>query len=166
MSSIPKPTYYFHLITSYYSPLKNKPMNKLLALAISIAANGFKDRLDRGGVPYILHCLWVMNKMDTDEEKIVGVLHDVPEDDIMTIEELRSLGFSSSLLYSLELLNHHSDEDYMDYIKKIAVNPMARKVKMADLHHNSDITRIKGLTKKDLDRVEKYHRAYTYLSKI
>jgi len=142
-------------------------MNKL-GLAISIAAEGFKDKTDKGGQPYILHCLRVMNSVDQNDEelKIIAVLHDVVEDGICTYGALVNFGFSDRVLYNVNLLTHDKSVDYMEYIKRIAHSSDAVKVKLADLKDNSDITRLKGLTKKDFDRMEKYHTAYTYLSNI
>lgn len=137
-----------------------------LARAISIAAQGFEKVKDKGGQPYILHCLRVMNQMDTEEEKIVAVLHDTVEDGVITIEELIKERFSQNVIYALILLTHEKGKPYDEYIKGIATYALATKVKLADLKDNSDITRLKGLTKKDFDRMEKYHRSYVYLSKI
>jgi hypothetical protein len=137
-----------------------------LARAISIAAVGFEKVKDKGGQPYILHCLRVMNQMDTEEEKIVAILHDTVEDGVITIEELIKERFSQNVIYALILLTHEKGKPYDEYIKGIALDPLATKVKKADLKDNSDITRLKGLTKKDFDRMEKYHRSYVYLSKI
>lgn len=139
-----------------------------LGLAISIAANAFKDKIDKGGKPYILHCLHVMNKLkyENDEElMIVGVLHDLIEDTFYTIEDLTELGFSKRVTTLINLLTHKEGVDYMTYIEQIKSNSeCAVKVKMQDLRHNSDILRMKGLREKDFKRLEKYHRAYNYLA--
>jgi (p)ppGpp synthase/HD superfamily hydrolase len=135
--------------------------------AIRIMAAGFEGKYDRGGQPYALHCLRVMMAMDTEVEKIVAVLHDVPEDGVMSIEELRKEGFMDNVLNPLQLLDH-SDKTvpYQHYIRRLSHHPIAVKVKKADLMDNSNLMRIKGLTKKDFDRVMDYHIAYTYLSQI
>lgn len=139
-----------------------------LGIAIRIAAEGFQHRTDKSGEPYMLHCLRVMNKLHTKdkEQQIIAVLHDVPEDDVMSLVELRALGFSERVMNALTLLTHDKNVPYMEYIKALAHNPDAVAVKLSDLKDNSDITRLKGLTKKDFDRIEKYHIAYTYLSNI
>lgn len=138
---------------------------KKLALAIAITAERFATTLDKGGQPYILHCLEVMNKTVGDEcVKCAAVMHDLLEDTPTSASELTGLGFSDKTISLLNLLTHNPGTDYMDYIKAISVNPDATQIKMRDLEHNSNITRIKGLRKKDLDRIEKYHRAYIYLS--
>lgn len=139
-------------------------MNKL-ALAISITAKAFEDKLDKGGQPYILHCLRVMNATKGDEcTKCASVMHDLVEDTDYTFEQLTKLGFSDKTIGLLHLVTHQKSTDYMEYIKAIAVNNDATEIKLRDLEDNSDITRLKGLGKKDLDRIEKYHRAYIYLS--
>ncbi len=139
-------------------------MNKL-ALAISITAKAFEEKLDKAGQPYILHCLRVMNATKGDEDtKCASVMHDLVEDTNYTFEQLTKLGFSDRTIGLLHLVTHQKDTDYMEYIKAIAVSDEATEIKLADLRDNSDITRLKGLGKKDLDRIEKYHRAYLYLS--
>jgi (p)ppGpp synthase/HD superfamily hydrolase len=137
----------------------------MLDVAIALAARKFEGRFDKGGQPYILHCLFVMFQMDPDDHDlmIIAVLHDLIEDTDFTIEMLRILGFSERVLTALTLLTHLDGVPYMDYIRAIAMNPDARKVKRADLRHNSSIMRMKGLRGKDFQRLEKYHTAYEYL---
>ena len=144
----------------------------MLGKAIALAAQVFENVKDKGGQPYILHCLRVMNNLHTDDEelKIIACLHDVPEDDPrgaeVVLRELRLLGFSERIIKALDLLTHRKDVPYNEYIKALSFNKDARLVKLADLRDNSDITRLKGLRKKDLERMEKYHRSFIYLSEI
>ena len=139
----------------------------LLAKAISIAAHAFEDKFDKSGEPYILHCLYVMKKQTTDTRRIIAILHDVPEDTHIDFDHLAEMGFGSSILVPLRLLTHDpANQSYDNYIKALSYNDDARAVKLADLEHNTQITRLKGLTKKDFDRMEKYHKAYVYLSKV
>ncbi len=140
----------------------------MLALAISIAAQAFQDKKDKGGNPYILHCIRVMNNVSQHGEDVmaIAILHDIVEDTSWTLAQLYDLGFSDRVMKALITLTHDKNVSYEDYIKAIAVNPDARLVKLADLRDNSDITRLKGISKKDLDRVEKYHKSYLYLIKI
>lgn len=144
----------------------------MLGKAIRIASTIFEPITDRGGQPYILHCLRVMNNLHTEDKelKCIAILHDVPEDDPRGAEvvlmELRLLGFSERVLKTLDLLTHRKGVLYDDYIKAISLNADATKVKLADLKDNSDITRLKGLRNADFDRMEKYHRSFIYLSKI
>lgn len=139
-----------------------------LATAIAIAANGFKDKTDKSGEPYILHCIRVMNNLHTKDHELqsIAILHDCVEDGVCSVKDLVKYKFSQRVIYGVMLLTHEKSDSYDAYIKKIATNEDATKVKLADLKDNSDITRLKGLTKKDFDRMEKYHKAYTYLSSI
>lgn len=137
----------------------------MLDHAISMASVAFVGKRDKGGNPYILHCLAVMNMVGTEDEELasIAVLHDIIEDTDMTKEKLLGYGFSIRVAQTVQVLTHDPETSYDDYIKAIALNDDAKKVKMADLRHNTDIMRMKGLRKKDFDRLEKYHRAYMYL---
>lgn len=139
---------------------------KLLGLAISIAATAHVGQLDKGGQPYILHPLTVMHKVKSEcpYTKQVAVLHDVLEDSDVTLDHLKALGFSHHVLVALELLTHSKDQRYESYIIGIGTDLRATLVKLADLRHNSDLTRLKGVTDKDLERMAKYQRAYVYLT--
>lgn len=141
----------------------------MLGKAIALASKAFQDKKDKGGQPYILHCLRVMDNLHTNDEelKIIAVMHDVLEDcKEFTLRELQDLGYSRRVLKALDLLNHDPNIPYDEYIKALSFNEDARLVKLADLRDNSDITRLKGLRKKDLERMEKYHRSFIYLSEI
>lgn len=144
----------------------------LLGKAIAIAATAFDGKIDKAGQPYILHCLRVMNavKHFGEDYMIAAVLHDLLEDTKWTYNDLIKEMFNQDVMLALGYLTHDRAESYDLYIKRIGMvaitDPIARAVKLADLKDNSDITRLKGLTKKDFDRMEKYHRSYVYLSKI
>jgi (p)ppGpp synthase/HD superfamily hydrolase len=140
-----------------------------LGQAIALAASLFKDTTDKQGRPYILHCLRVMNDVGDDPEvQVIAVLHDVIEDfpdeyDLIRLTTELSLTHRQQM--ALIKLTHFSQRtSYIDYIHDIATNLDAKRVKLADLRDNSNITRLKGLRKKDFDRLEKYHQAYVYLS--
>lgn len=138
-----------------------------LGTAIAITANAFEGKTDKGGKPYILHCLHVMNKLkyEGDEDLMcAAVMHDLVEDTEYTLEMLTELGFSDRVVNLVRLLTH-TDDEYMDYIARIKNNSDAVKIKLHDLRHNSDITRMKGLRNEDFKRLEKYHRAYAFLIK-
>ena len=139
-----------------------------LSKAIAIAANGFVNKTDKAGEPYIMHCIRVMHRLYTEDKElqIIAILHDCIEDGVCTYEDLIREKFSQRVMYALGLLTHDKKMPYQDYIKKMVTNEDARLVKLSDLKDNSDITRLKGLSKKDFDRMEKYHIAYTYLSKV
>ena len=137
----------------------------MLGKAIEIAVSAHAGQMDKGGKPYILHPLWVMNQVRHlgEDYMIVAVLHDVIEDSDWTITALLTEGFSSDVVTALSYLTHAHSDPYEEYIKQVARHPISKAVKLKDLEHNSRITRLKGLRKKDFDRLEKYHRAYTYL---
>lgn len=137
-----------------------------LAKAIRIASAAFEAKTDKGGKPYILHCLQVMHALHTTDEELmtIAVFHDLIEDTGWTLTQLYDEGFSHRVVSGVDCLTHHEDEDYDTYIRRIATNEDARKVKREDLRTNSDITRMKGLREKDFRRLEKYHKAFAFLS--
>ena len=132
--------------------------------AIIIAYNAHINQKDRSGLPYILHPIHLAEQMDTEEECIVALLHDVVEDTEVTFKELEK-DFSKTIIDALKLLTHDKETDYFEYIEKIKTNPLAKKVKLADLKHNSDETRLENITEKDITRNKKYVKAIKILSK-
>ena len=132
--------------------------------AIIIAYNAHINQKDRSGLPYILHPIHLAEQMDTEEECIVALLHDVVEDTEVTFKELEK-DFSKTIIDALKLLTHDKETDYFEYIEKIKSNPLAKKVKLADLKHNSDETRLENITEKDITRNKKYVKAIKILSK-
>jgi (p)ppGpp synthase/HD superfamily hydrolase len=133
-----------------------------LERAIEIAVSAHKGQLDKGGSPYILHPLSVMMALNSEDEKIVGVLHDVVEDnEAWTFERLEIEGFSISVIEALKSVTKLSEnEDYDDFITRCIGNDIGRKVKIADLRHNLDATRIDKIGERDIDRLNKYKRAH------
>ena len=138
----------------------------MLGKAIAIAAKAFENKKDKGGHPYILHCLHVMNAVTDLGEfgMTVAVLHDLLEDcPEWSKERLSQEGFDLQTIQFILNLTKAKDEEYMSYIGRVAMNEVSRRIKMADLEHNSQIMRMKGLTNKDFDRLQKYFTAYEYL---
>lgn len=133
--------------------------------AISLAAKAHRRRKDKGGAAYILHPLRVMLRMKTNDERIVALLHDVIEDTEYTPEDLRKAGYSLKILRSLDYLTKRDGEEYDQFIKRVKRNPLARKVKIADLKDNLDLTRIKKPKQRDFMRIEKYRRALSELTR-
>ena len=131
--------------------------------AIKIAFDAHMGQVDKAGIPYILHPIHLAEQMETEEECIVALLHDTVEDTDVTFEQIEK-EFSKTVIDALKLLTHEKTVEYMEYVKKIKDNPIARSVKLADLHHNSDITRLLEVTSKDLERIEKYKKAINFLS--
>jgi len=136
----------------------------MLEKAIGIAAKAHAGQKDKFGGPYILHPLRLMMRMNSEEEMIISVLHDVVEDTAWTIDTLRSEGFPEQVLSALDHLTRKKHEEtYEEFIQRAKKNPLARKIKLADLEDNMDMKRITELKEKDLKRLEKYHRSWLEL---
>jgi len=130
-----------------------------LEKAIQIAVEAHAGTKDKGGKAYILHPISVMMRVETEEEKIVAILHDVVEDTDWTFDALRKEGFSETVIEALETVTKYSEEeDYDDFIQRSLKNDIGRKVKIADLRENLDVTRIGELYPKDIERINKYKR--------
>src|SRR4030042_3566892 len=134
--------------------------------AISFAAKAHRRHKDKAGAVYILNPLRIMLRMKTKDERIVAVLHDVVEDTRYTLEDLRKAGYSGKILRSLGYLTRRDGEEYEEFIKRVKHNPLARKVKIADLKDNLDLKRIRKPKKRDFIRMEKYCRALSELIRV
>lgn len=149
--------------------IATRNLYKMLGKAVVIATNAHEGQFDKGGKPYILHPLHLMNQLMYDLElAIAAVLHDVIEDtkgkaNEVTLDDIRQEGFSARVVKILELVTHHEGDSYQEYIDKISTSYDAIRVKRKDLEHNSDITRLKGVKEKDLARMVKYHKAFIQL---
>lgn len=138
---------------------KIETINDYLSKAIIIATKAHDDQIDKADKPYILHPLYLMTKVLSIQLKIIAVLHDVLEDSIICEEDLEDAGFSFEIIEAIKLLTR-GKESYRNYIKKLAPNWRARRVKLADLEHNLDLTRLTyPLDKSDLARIVKYQEA-------
>ena len=132
--------------------------------AVSIAAQAHRGQKDKAGAPYLLHPLRMMLRMDTEAAMMAAVLHDVVEDTDWTLERLREVGFSEEVLEALDCLTHREGESYQQFVERVRTNPIARQVKIADLEDNMNVRRINRLGPRDLERLEKYHRAWRGLT--
>lgn len=143
---------------------------KLLGKMFALVSDKFKDKIDKQGKPYILHCIHVMQNCGLDDEDslCIALGHDLIEDTDIDYIYLRR-EFNETIAEGINCLTLKMGH-YDDYIKTIPLYPNVGKkcvaIKLADLEHNSQVSRLKGLTKKDFDRLEKYHRSYTYLKSI
>jgi (p)ppGpp synthase/HD superfamily hydrolase len=133
--------------------------------AIVIAAKAHEGQTDKGGAPYILHPLRIMLSMSTAAERITAILHDVVEDGGWTFNDLRADGFSSEIVDAVESVTRRPDETYDDYIFRAAQNPIGRRVKLADLKDNGNLSRIKNPTELDYTRFKNYHKAIEAIAK-
>ena len=131
-----------------------------LTRAIEIATEAHKGQFDKAGNEYIGHPLRVMEMGKTEEEKIVGVLHDVVEDTDWTFEKLSEEGFSQEIISALRCVTKLSEnENYDDFIARVMTNPLAVKIKLYDIEDNLDVSRLDSLTDDDVARCKKYLHA-------
>lgn len=135
--------------------------------AILIAAREHLGVKDKGGNSYILHPMRIALRLRTNDEELmcIAILHDVVEDSKVTFAELINEGFSPRVIYALQLLTHQKGLSYDQYIDKMQFNRDALLVKREDLRDNSDITRLKGVTEKDFERMQKYQKAFVTVEK-
>ena len=134
-------------------------MNRILEATIRLAVSAHAGQMDKGGNPYILHPLHIMDQMDTPDEKCVAVLHDTIEDTSITVETLEANGIPEDIISDVVLLTKKDGQTYEEYIMQIKGSSRATKVKLADMRHNSDLTRMHILEEKHLKMIAKYHWA-------
>lgn len=132
--------------------------------AMKIAYDAHHGQVDKSGVPYIFHPMHLAEQMDTEEEIIAALLHDVVEDSDITLNDLEKAGFSPLVLEAVSLLTHLSEDNYLDYVRRMKKNPLARKIKLADLMHNSNISRLVGIEEATRARLERYQAAQAILA--
>ena len=138
-------------------------MTDKVMLADKYAEEKHRGQTDKAGLPYITHPRAVAAQLDGETEKIVGLLHDTVEDTDATVVEIRAL-FGDEVADAVQCLTHDNSVPYMEYVAKIKENELARKVKLADLTHNMDLSRIPHVTEKDEARLAKYRAAYALLT--
>ena len=134
--------------------------------AVSLATKAHQGQKDKAGATYINHPLRVMSRMNTDEEKMAAVLHDVVEDTSVTLQNLRVAGYPKSVVDAVDALSRRKGETYEQFIERLKPNALARKVKIADLEDNMDLGRIPNPQPKDLERVEKYQKVWQELTAL
>ena len=133
--------------------------------AALIAYNAHKDQSDQGGYPYIMHPIHIAEQMETEDETIAALLHDVIEDTDIGFDYLKKEGFSDTVINCLKILTKDPNEDYMDYIRKIKkTGGIALKIKKADMSHNMIAERISKKIQSDESRMEKYRAAFDILN--
>jgi len=142
-------------------------MNKgeMLNTMLVMATNGHAGQYDKGGNPYILHPLAVMQMLGTQDEEVqcIAIGHDLVEDCEVTYSELYAAGFSERVVHGIRCMTKVPGETYEEYKEKVKSNPDSVKVKMCDLRHNTDIRRLTGVTQRDITRMERYFKFYTEL---
>jgi (p)ppGpp synthase/HD superfamily hydrolase len=135
---------------------------EMLGTMLVIATNAHAGQFDRGGAPYILHPLKVMHYLKSDDEELMCMAlgHDVIEDTAVTYQDLRSAGISERVIAGIRALTKQPGQTYEEYKTGVFASEDAMRVKLADLRHNTDIRRLKGVTEKDIARMAKYHMFY------
>lgn len=131
--------------------------------ALKICFNAHKEQVDKTGLPYVFHPFHLAEQMDDEDSVCVALLHDTVEDTDITFDDLINEGFNTNVINALKLLTHNDGSDYMDYVRKIKTNPLAAKVKLADLKHNSDLTRLNLSLDKIPPKYDMYLEAIKFL---
>ncbi|MBQ2798683.1 MAG: HD domain-containing protein [Ruminiclostridium sp.] len=131
--------------------------------ALKLCFEAHKDQTDKSGMPYVFHPFHLAESMTDEYTTTAALLHDVVEDTDYTLSDLKDMGFPEKVTDALALLTHDKSVPYMEYVEKIKQNPVARAVKLADLTHNSDLSRLDTVDEKALRRVEKYKKAMEIL---
>lgn len=132
--------------------------------ALKLSFEAHKDQLDKSGMPYVFHPFHLAEQMTDEDTTVVALLHDVVEDTDYTLDDLRVMGFNEKVIEAIGLMTHAEGVPYMEYVAKIKENPIAKAVKLADLAHNSDSSRLDNITEKDMVRREKYKNAIEFLN--
>ena len=143
----------------------NTAEQSMVDLALSIARKAHEGQLDKAGVDYIEHPIYVASQVDTEEEKAVALLHDVIEDSPVSAKGLLQAGLPETVVTAVQVLTKKKEQDYQTYLETVKKNPLARVVKLADLKHNSDLSRLYSITEKDKERLKKYKKAIDFLSR-
>ena len=132
--------------------------------AMKLCFQAHKDQTDKSGIPYVFHPIHLAEQMKDEDTTVVALLHDVVEDTTYTLEDLAAMGFHDRVITAIRLMTHDENIPYMEYVAKIKDNPIAKAVKLADLAHNSDTTRLDTVDAKAAARVEKYTKAIRLLN--
>ena len=132
--------------------------------ALRLCFDAHKEQTDKTGMPYVFHPFHLAEQMTDEISTVCALLHDVVEDTDYTLEDLAKMGYPKEVIDVLRLLTHDPEIPYFDYVKVIAGNPIAKQVKLADLAHNSDVTRLDEIDDKVIARTEKYKKAIALLS--
>lgn len=139
-----------------YTPLTKK--------ALKLCFEAHKNQTDKTGLPYVFHPFHLAEQMTDEYTTVTALLHDVVEDTDYTLNDLKEMGYPDEVITALSLLTHDDGSEYMEYVKRLKNNPIARAVKLADLKHNSDLSRYDTIDNRAVKRTEKYQQAIEILS--
>lgn len=131
--------------------------------AMKLCYTAHAGQLDKSGIPYVFHPIHLAEQMEDEYSTVVALLHDVVEDTAYTFQDLYQMGYPEPVIKAIRLMTHPEGLPYLDYVAAIKSDPIARKVKLADLRHNSDLTRLDHVDAKALARAEKYKQAIALL---
>lgn len=131
--------------------------------ALRLCFEAHKNQIDKSGMPYVFHPFHLAEQMNDEQTTIVALLHDVIEDTDYTFDDLKTNGFDDVIIDALKLMTHDESVPYMAYVTEIKTNPIARAVKLADLQHNSDLSRLDVIDERALERKDKYIEAIKLL---
>ena len=131
--------------------------------ALKLCYEAHKDQVDKTGVPYVFHPFHVAEQMKDEATTVVALLHDVVEDTDYTLDDIAAEGFGQDIVDAVALMTHEDDVPYLDYVAKLKSNPIARAVKLADLAHNSDLSRLGEIDLETRKRMVKYEKAAALL---
>ena len=134
--------------------------------AFKLCFEKHKEQKDKTGLPYVFHPFYLATQMDDEYSTVCALLHDVVEDSDVTFDDLEKYGYPIEIIDALKLLTHNSDDDYFDYVRKVCTNKLALKVKIADLKHNSDLSRLDVIDEWALKRQEKYKKALKLIKEL
>ena len=137
---------------------------ELTKKAMKLCFKAHKDQVDKSGLPYVFHPFHLAEQMQDEATTITALLHDVVEDSDYTLQDLIDMGFPKEVTDAIALMTHDDAVPYLDYVRNLKDNSVARAVKLADLKHNSDLSRLDIIDEKALKRVEKYHKAIRILT--
>ncbi len=135
----------------------------LIEKSLEIALKAYRGQKDKAGKTYILHPLRLMAKMHSEEEMATALLHDVIEDSDFTAKDLLAEGIPKSVVEAVQLLSKQPGDSYQEFVDRVLGNPLAAKVKKADIEDNINILRLDSVSEKDLQRIAKYHKAWKRL---
>ena len=138
-----------------YTPMTKK--------AMKLCFSAHRDQVDKSGLPYVFHPFHLAEQMEDEDTTIVALLHDVVEDTEVTFADLAQMGFSQPVIGAIQAMTHAKGVPYLEYVARMKDNPIARRVKLADLRHNSDLSRLDQVDEKALERVKKYQAAIALL---
>ena len=136
---------------------------KKTKIALKLCFEAHKHQTDKSGIPYVFHPFHVAEEMKSEETTVVALLHDLVEDTEYDLEDISDMGFDKTITDAIALMTHEEGVDYFDYIRKIKEDPVARAVKLEDLKHNCDLTRLDYIDDEALKRREKYLKALALL---